>query len=140
MSTITRRRMLSGATGTAAALTVAACGVPGSSGPTIDAKQTATVRYMTWWPLERANTIDMWKSDLKAEFPNINVETETLALGDYNTKFQVMLAGGTPPDIVLQNSHAQTRWYDGGAHLDLTALLARDKINLQRDYALMGTE
>jgi multiple sugar transport system substrate-binding protein len=41
---------------------------------------------------------------------------------------------------VLQNSHAQTRWYDAGVHLDLTQLLARDKINLQRDYALMGTE
>src|SRR6266545_2577566 len=141
MAAMTRRHMLSGVTGTAAALAVAACGVPGADGgKAIDTKQAATVRYMTWWPLERTNTIDAWKADLRAEFPNINVETETLALGDYNTKFQVMVAGGTPPDLVLQNSHAQTRWYDTGVHLDLTSLLARDKINLQRDYALMGTE
>jgi ABC-type glycerol-3-phosphate transport system substrate-binding protein len=42
--------------------------------------------------------------------------------------------------VVLQNSHAQTRWYDAGAHLDMGPLLARDKIDLRRDYALMGTE
>jgi multiple sugar transport system substrate-binding protein len=121
---------------------LAACGAgsQGGEGKPLDKQATATVRYLTWWPLDRAGTIDTWRSDLKADFPNINVESEIIALADYNTKFQVALSSGTAPDVVLQNSHAQTRWYDAGAHLDLTSLLARDKINLQRDYALMGTE
>jgi len=141
MSKMTRRMMGASGLGLAGAL-VAACGAGGggSDVKAADAKQAATVRYLTWWPLERANTLDLWKSGLREEFPNIKVEVETIALGEYNTKFQVAVAGGVPPDVVLQNSHAQTRWYDSNVHLDLTSLLARDKINLQRDYALMGTE
>ncbi|MGH2355166.1 MAG: ABC transporter substrate-binding protein [Chloroflexota bacterium] len=121
---------------------LAACGAPTGAGATkpLDTKAAATVRYLTWWPLERAGTIDEWKTTLKETWPNIAVETEVITLGEYNAKFQVAVAGGTPPDAVLQNSHAQTRWYDTGVHLDLTSLLARDKINLSRDYALMGTE
>ena len=44
------------------------------------------------------------------------------------------------PTADLGLAFAQTRWYDAGAHLDLAPLLARDRINLQRDYALMGIE
>jgi ABC-type glycerol-3-phosphate transport system substrate-binding protein len=129
------------ALGTTAAL--AACGTPaGSGGPSgaVDAKTSGTVRYLTWWALDRAPTLDEWKKDFKDEFPNVTVEPEVITLAEYNAKFQVAIASGTPPDAVLQNSHAQTRWYDTNVHLDLTSLLARDKINLQRDYALMGTE
>jgi multiple sugar transport system substrate-binding protein len=120
---------------------LAACapGGPGGS-KALDSKTAATVRYLTWWPLDRAGTIDEWKVGLKEEWPNINVEPEVITLGEYNAKFQVAISSGTAPDAVLQNSHAQTRWYDAGVHLDLTSLLARDKINLARDYALMGTE
>ena len=65
--------------------------------------------------------MDEWKKDFKEEFPNVTVEPELITLAEYNAKFQVALASGTPPDAVLQNSHAQTRWYDSGAHLDLTS-------------------
>ncbi|HXI18315.1 MAG TPA: extracellular solute-binding protein [Chloroflexota bacterium] len=142
----TRRKLVgllgSGASGALVTGALVACGVGSQAGTEkpLDKKVVANVRYLTWWPLDRAGTIDTWKAGLKEDFPNINVEAEIIALGDYNTKFQVALSSGTAPDVVLQNSHAQTRWYDAGAHLDLTSLLARDKINLQRDYALMGTE
>src|SRR6185503_10139562 len=118
MAAITRRRMLGGMSG-AAALVTAACGGPDTGGvKAADTKQASTVRYLTWWPNDRTPTIDLWKDGLKEEFPNIKIETEQIVLGDYNTKFQVSLAGGTPPDIVIQNSHAQTRWYDTNVHLD----------------------
>ncbi|HEX2516448.1 MAG TPA: sugar ABC transporter substrate-binding protein, partial [Chloroflexota bacterium] len=141
-----RRRLLGAGTGllalgTTAAL--AACGAPAGSGSPsggVDAKTTGTVRYLTWWTLDRAPTMDEWKKDFKEEFPNVTIEPELITLAEYNAKFQVAIASGTPPDTVLQNSHAQTRWYDSGVHLDLNPLLARDKINLQRDYALIGTE
>jgi multiple sugar transport system substrate-binding protein len=146
MTTKTSRRRIiwlgAAAASLGAAGAVAACGSQGQAGAgkALDTKQAVTVRYLTWWPLDRAGTIEEWKTGLKAEWPNINVETEVITLGEYNTKFQVAVASGTPPDVVLQNSHAQTRWYDSGVHLDLSSLVARDKINLQRDYALMGTE
>jgi multiple sugar transport system substrate-binding protein len=140
----TRRKtigMLSSMAALGATGVLAACGAGDNrAGTALDAKTPAKVRYLTWWALERTTTIDDWKSGLKEEWPNITVDTEHITLGDYNTKFQVMLSSGTPPDVVLQNSHAQTRWYDAGAHLDMTSMLARDKINLARDYALMGTE
>jgi multiple sugar transport system substrate-binding protein len=143
----TRRRvtgMLAGAAGLGATGALGACGAAGQAGSgtgkPLDTKTAATVRYLTWWPLDRAGTIDTWKADLKAEYPNVAIDTEIITLADYNTKFQVMLSSNTAPDVVLQNSHAQTRWYDSGGHLDLTSYLARDRINLQRDYALMGTE
>ena len=118
-----------------------ACGAPGGSAPAAtDSKTPATVRYLTWWQLDRAPTLDEWKRDFKEDAPNVTVEPEVITLAEYNAKFQVAISSGTAPDVVLQNSHAQTRWYDAGVHLDLTQLLARDKINLQRDYALMGTE
>ena len=112
----------------------------GTESKPMDTRMAATVRYLTWWPLDRGGTIDAWKAGFKEEWPNVNVETELITLGEYNEKFQINLTAGTAPDAVLQNSHAQTRWYDSGVHLDMTSLLARDKINLQRDYALMGTE
>lgn len=103
-------------------------------------KPPATVRYLTWWALDRSSTIEEWTKAFKQDAPNVTVEVENITLAEYNTKFQVLISSGTPPDTVLQNSHAQTRWYDAGVHLDLTSLLARDKVNLQKDYALMGTE
>jgi multiple sugar transport system substrate-binding protein len=132
-----------GAAGVVAAL--AGCGtLPGGADQSAAARLrgvTATIRYLHWWPsVTRFGAFDAWKSAFKEEWPNADVVMEEITLGDFNAKFQVALSSGTPPDVVLQNSHAQTRWYDAGAHLDLAPLLARDKINLRRDYALMGTE
>ena len=112
----TRRKLVgllgSGASGALVTGALVACGVGSQAGTEkpLDKKVVANVRYLTWWPLDRAGTIDTWKAGLKEDFPNINVEAEIIALGDYNTKFQVALSSGTAPDVVLQNSHAQTRW------------------------------
>ena len=126
-----------------AAMALAACASP-SAEPGADQRlkgTAATIRYLHWWPsITRFGAFDAWKVAFKEEWPNADVAMEEISLGDFNTKFQVALSSGTPPDVVLQNSHAQTRWYDAGAHLDMGPLLTRDKINLRRDYALMGTE
>lgn len=139
---MSRRGLLGQAAGWGAALAAAACGLPGAGQPSPAGLKDAavTVRYLTWWPTERFGTVNAWKTALKDEWPKVNLEVEQTPLGEFNTKFQVGLTSGTPPDVVLSNSHAQTRWYDSGVHLDLSSMLARDKISLQRDYALMGTE
>lgn len=121
---------------------LAACGLPGQSGgPATSLKsQAVTLRYMTWYGGDRLPTTNAWIQAFQDEWPQVKVEVEELVLGDLPTKFQAQLVGGTPPDLVLADSHAQTKWFDAGNHLDLAPLLARDKIDLQRDYALTGIE
>jgi multiple sugar transport system substrate-binding protein len=125
-----------------AAFGLAACGIPGvASTPASGLKDVpVTLRYLTWYGGDRRPTTDAWIKAFNEEWPRVNVEVEEVTLGDFPTKFQTQLAGGTPPDVVLADSHAQTKWFDAGAHLDLGPMLARDKINLQRDYALVGIE
>jgi multiple sugar transport system substrate-binding protein len=137
-----RRVLLSGtiAAGTAAGL--AACGLPGqSSGPPAGLKEQAvTLRYMTWYGGDRLPTTQAWVKAFNDEWPKVKVDIEEMPLAEIPTKFQTQLAGGTPPDLLLADSHAQTKWFDTGAHLDMTPMLARDRINLDRDYALVGIE
>ncbi|MGH2369643.1 MAG: extracellular solute-binding protein, partial [Chloroflexota bacterium] len=121
---------------------LAACGLPGQAGgpPAGLKEQAVTLRYMTWYGGDRRPTTDAWIKAFNDEWPKVTVEVEELVLADLPTKFQTQLAGGTPPDLVLADSHAQTKWFDAGAHLDMAPYLARDRINLQRDYALVGIE
>ena len=137
-----RRSLLSRPALIASAVGLAACGVPGAqSGPPAGLKdQTATVRYMTWYGADRLPTTQAWIKAYNEEYPKVKVEIEELVLADVPAKFQTQLAGGTPPDLILADSHAQTKWFDSGAHLDMTQFLARDRINLDRDYAQVGIE
>jgi multiple sugar transport system substrate-binding protein len=132
---------MQGAAAGSAALAAAACGLPGQSANTAALKEQAvTLRYMTWYGGDRLPTTNAWIKAFNDEWPKVKVEVEELVLADLPTKFQTQLAGGTPPDLVLADSHAQTKWFDSGAHLDMGPLLARDRINLDRDYALVGIE
>ncbi len=142
---VSRRALARGAAGWATGVTAVAggCAVPGAEqGPDRRLRgAAATLRYLHWWPsVSRFGAFEAWRAAFREEWPNAEVVMEEITLGEFNTKFQVALSSGAAPDVVLQNSHAQTRWYDAGAHLDMGPLLARDKINLRRDYALMGTE
>jgi|GEM_PF-1137398 len=137
------RRSLLVQTASAVSVTgLAACGMPGQqSGPPAGIKdQAATVRYMTWYGADRLPTTNAWVKAFNEEFPKVKVEIEELVLADVPVKFQTQLAGGTPPDLLLADSHAQTKWFDSGAHLDMSSFLARDRINLDRDYAQVGIE
>ena len=99
-----------------------------------------TLRYLTWYGGDRLPTTTAWIKAFNEEWPRVKVEVEEAPLAEIPTKFQTQLAGGTAPDVLLADSHAQTKWFDSGAHLDLTSYLARDRINLDRDYALVGIE
>jgi len=139
-----RRRLLLGGPVSGATLLGVACagaGTGGRAGPAAGlTEQAVTLRYLTWYGGDRRPTTDAWVQAFNQEWPRATVEVEELVLNDFPTKFQTQLAGGTPPDVVLADSHAQTKWFDAGAHLDLAPFLARDRINLQRDYALVGIE
>jgi multiple sugar transport system substrate-binding protein len=142
----TSRRALgrwAAAGGAGLAAVAGGCAVPGpGQGPDRQLRGVAaTLRYLHWWPsVTRFGAFEAWRTAFREAWPNADVVMEEIPLGEFNTKFQVALSSGTAPDVVLQNSHAQTRWYDAGAHLDVGPLLARDRIDLRRDYALMGTE
>jgi len=96
------------------------------------------VRFLTW-----SNT---WDEPLQPMFhqytaktgTKITLEWETQA--DHDTKVTAGLAGGTPHDLILSVSQIDTKFYDVGAMLDLTANVKRDKMDVRRDYVLIGTE
>jgi multiple sugar transport system substrate-binding protein len=143
-----RRALLHRATVAGLGLGAAACGATGgptpSQGPAAPpaglTERAVTLRYLTWYGGDRRPTTDAWIAAFNQEWPRATVEVEEVTLADFPTKFQTQLAGGTPPDLVVADSHAQSKWFDTGAHLDLSPMLARDKINLQRDYGLVGIE
>ena len=137
-----RRSLLIRTLAAGTATGVAASGTPGQpGGPPAGARdQAVTLRYMTWYGADRLPTTQAWIAAFNGEWPRVTVEIEELLLADVPTKFQAQLAGGTPPDVILANSHAQTKWFDSGAHADLAPYLARDRIRLERDYALVGIE
>lgn len=137
-----RRALLGGSVPAATAAGLAACGMPGQQGgPPAGLKdQAGTIRYMTWYGADRLPTTQAWVKGYHEEYPKVKVEIEELVLADVPAKFQTQLAGGTPSDLILADSHAQTKWFDSGAHLDMTQFLARDRINLDHEYAQVGIE
>ncbi|HLJ67760.1 MAG TPA: extracellular solute-binding protein, partial [Chloroflexota bacterium] len=77
------------------ALFVAGCG---ASTSTSSATTTLTVWYSTDDPVER-----IWSQQLARRFeathPNVRVQFDTLSFEDINTKLQLALNAGTPPDL-----------------------------------------
>ena len=43
---------------------------------------------------------DRWIAEFEAAFPNINIEPERIPFGDMAAKIQVIVAGGSPPDLM----------------------------------------
>jgi ABC-type glycerol-3-phosphate transport system substrate-binding protein len=128
-----RRALLHRATVAGLGLGAAACGATGGSplpqgGPTPSqgpaappaglTERAVTLRYLTWYGGDRRPTTDAWIAAFNQEWPRATVEVEEVTLADFPTKFQTQLAGGTPPDLVVADSHAQSKWFDTGAHLD----------------------
>lgn len=81
---------------------LAACGSPGASGGTATPGGPATslrVWYSTDDPAER-----VWSQQLgrrfEASHPNVNVQFSVYSFEDLNTKLQLALAAGSPPDAV----------------------------------------
>lgn len=80
---------------------------------------------------ERIQIMTQWGKDFEKRFPG--VETETVVIEDSN-KRQIMLASGTAPDLLITDWNQMASWAGMGAAVELSPLIARDKLDLRQFY------
>ena len=138
-SSVSRRGFLGTSALTGAALV--ACGGPGAGGGTqfSPTSPPVSIRFANW----QAD----YKPFQDQTFPkftektNIKIEYELHPSGGpWAEKMTAFFVSGDPPDVAHSGSMTDTRFYDAGNIMDLGPIVAREKMNLDRDYVLMGTE
>ena len=96
-----------------------------------------TLSYTTFWDEQRLGVV----RPAVREFEQRTGHTVDLeAVPGYTEKFVVQFASGSAADVPQAVNYLMPKLFDQGAILDLTAYVNRDKINLRRDYGLMGLE
>ena len=136
---VSRRALLVGAAALAPGAT--ACGAlgGGAAGPSAAARsqQPVTLHYGTFWDQAR---LDVVAPAIK-EFEQRTGHTVVMeAVPGYTDKFVVLFASGSAPDVPHAVNYLMPKLFDQGAILDLMPYLNREKIDLKRDYGLMGLE
>ena len=139
MTQMTRRRAGQTALTAAEIGALAGC-TPTASAPAApaQARPGGEVRFLTWsvtWNEPMGPKFQEYTANTGTK---VTLEWETQA--DHDAKVTAGLASDTAPDLILSVSQIDTKFYDAGAMLNLSPYVQRDKLNLRRDYALMGTE
>ena len=142
---VTRRKALgAGALGGAAGVAgtaLAACAGPEAqpSGASAPSGAPETIRFASWVPDYKPFHDQIFPRF--SDKTRITVEYELHPSGGpWAEKLTALFVSGDPPDVAHSVSHSDTRYYDAGNIMDLGPIVAREKLNLDRDYVLMGTE
>ncbi len=86
-----------------------------------------TVKYMTFSAApDYVEELDATIAAFEATHPDIKVEYETQAFGDYFTKLQTVIAAGQAPDAFELNYENFVSFANKGALADLSPLIAGD--------------
>lgn len=70
--------------------------------------------------------LDQMIAAFNEQYPNVQIKVETAPFGDYFTKLQTLIAGGTAPDVFELNFENFVTYADKGLLLDLSSQLAAD--------------
>jgi ABC-type glycerol-3-phosphate transport system substrate-binding protein len=142
---ISRRGVLggAGALGALGLLGLTGCGAgsaPGGDKPSgAGAAPPQTIRF-AWWQQDYKPFWDQIFPKF-TEATNIKVELEFYMSGAaWAEKMTALFASDSQPDAAHSSSMTDTRYYDAGNILDLSPTVAREKLNIDKDYVLMGTE
>ncbi|MGH2354160.1 MAG: ABC transporter substrate-binding protein [Chloroflexota bacterium] len=144
--TITRRAMfLAGASGAGltAALALGACGQstsggggsgqqPASGGPPVE------ITYQTFFPQQRLDLMAPAFRVFEEQHPNIKLNVVYAA--DHRDKLNTQIVADSAPDSFIHDVWSTAKYVDAGALMDFTGRLKVDKIDLARDYYLIGVE
>ncbi|MBI3969951.1 MAG: extracellular solute-binding protein [Chloroflexi bacterium] len=119
-------------------MALAACGPAGQATPsTSPATQPVTLRYTTFWNQERLNVLQPAVDEFKATTGHtVNMEP----VPNYAEKLVTEFVGGAAADVPHAHNQVMTKLFDQGMILDLMPYANRDKMNVRRDYGLMGIE
>lgn len=144
---LTRRGFLHTAAatgGSLAATIIAACGAPGA--PTTGSDTTTTPRkgppaeisFNTWYDVVTeplVPLIETWGQE-----NNVKVAIDISSSNRDMAKYTAWYVAGTAPDVVNGENFSWSKFYNSGVILEIGDYLKRDKIDLRRDYVLMGSE
>jgi multiple sugar transport system substrate-binding protein len=129
-----------GATG-AAGLIAAACGAGSggsggagqpSGGPPVE------ITYQTFFPQQRLDIMAPGFDVFRQQHPNVKLNVVYDA--DHRNKLNTQIAADSAPDTFIHDVWSTAKYVDAGAVMDLTTRLKTDKIDLAKDYYLIGVE
>jgi multiple sugar transport system substrate-binding protein len=139
---MTRRCALGGLAASGSGL-LAACGAGGTgaggSGASAVSKAPATLRYMAWFFQDFSGIDDVIRV-YRDKHPNVTVEKEHVPSAEFTTKQAANFVAGTAADAMWGEGMQFPKFHDNNWTLDLTEHAKVDKLNLRRDYALVGVE
>ena len=133
-----RRGFVLGAGASLAGAALAACGGPAStpSGGAAGARHV-TLSFLSWRPPAMTQFKPHWEEYQKKH--NVTIEVDDSGDGNQE-KITTMFASDTGPDLFDANTRSLPSMYNNGFVLEVSKYLNRDKINLDKDWALLGIE
>ena len=134
----TRRGLVLGAAAGLSGAALAACGAPASS-PSAGtvSKEPVTLSFLSWRPPAMAQFKPYWEEYQKKN--NVTLLVDDSADGNQE-KITTMFASDTGPDLFDANTRNLPSMYSNGFVLEISKYLNRDKVNLDKDWALLGIE
>lgn len=134
-------RALAGGAGLVAAGALAACEGSSAGGAQSQPKTGGApveITYQTFFPQQRLDIMAPGFDVFRQQHPNIKLNVVYDA--DHRNKLNTQIAADSAPDTFIHDVWSDAKYVDAGAILDLTARLKADKIDLARDYYLIGVE
>jgi multiple sugar transport system substrate-binding protein len=135
------RAAATAAAGGSLATVAAACGPAGTTAsPGGAARRTTPIElsFNTWYekvtqPL--VPLIEQWGAER-----NVKVSVDISASNRDMAKYTAWYVAGTAPDVVNGENFSWSKFYNSNVILEIGNYLKRDKIDLQKQYVLMGSE
>ena len=143
-ATITRRSLVLSTASTATVLVLAACGAtptattspsgakPAAAGPMVE------LTYQTFFPQDRLDLMAPAFRVFEEKHPTIKLNV--VYASDHRDKLNTQIAADSAPDSFIHDVWSTAKYVDAGALMDFTARLKTDKVDLARDYYLIGVE
>jgi multiple sugar transport system substrate-binding protein len=119
--------------------TLAACGQAQQGGEALPAqrRQMIVLTFLSWRPPAMDQFAPFWDDYGKKN--NLRIEVDKS--GDYQqTKLNTMFASDTGPDLFDAETQSLPKMYDSGFVLQLDKYLSRDRISLDKEWAVLGIE
>lgn len=114
-----KQLMLAGASVMALALTLTGCGSSGGSGTAADGQVTLNVVGFEGGGTELADIPEINKM-FEAKYPNIKINYQYVANGEYDQYNNTRLAAGTAADVLMTNPTRVQQWQKQGYLQDLS--------------------
>jgi fructooligosaccharide transport system substrate-binding protein len=138
----TRRSFLSTAGSAGAALPavlLAACGDRGArQAPTAGRREApVTLSFLSWRPPAMTQFAPSWREF--SQKSNIIIEVDDTGDGNQE-KITAMFAADSGPDLFDANTRNLPAMYNSGFVLQIDPYLTRDRVNLDRDWGMLGIE